>query len=195
MSTDRQRWEAKYQTKAADAIRPPSGFLVEHLDQLPRGRALDVACGDGRHAIHLARHGYAVDAIDIALSGLRRAREVLRRERLSVNLIQADLEDCPLPRDRYSVVINIRYLQRNLLPALKHALRDGGVIVFETFLADQASISRPSNPAFLLDRGELRRAFQDFDILFYEEGLFDSEGGQAFLARLLARRPTSWTPR
>ena len=185
--TGRNDWESRYRERD-DAIRPPSRFLVEQLPRLPRGRALDVACGDGRHALYLARHGWVVDAIDFAHAGLARLLAIARRDGLSVNALQADLEQFPLPRDRYDVVVNTRYLQRGLFDALKASLRRGGVIVFETFIRDQQELGHPKNPAFLLARGELARRFGDFEIVVCNEGRCETESGPAFLARMLARR-------
>jgi len=185
---DREAWESRYGERT-DAVRPPSQFLVEHLDRLPRGRALDLASGDGRHALYLARHGWTVDAIDFAYAGLARLQSVAGAERLRIQPVQADLAHWVLPRERYDVVVNIRYLQRDLFDALKTALRRGGVIVFETFIRDQQQFGHPKNPAFLLERGELADRFGDFEILSYDEGRCETESGPAFLARMLARRP------
>ncbi len=190
---DRARWEERYRAKAERPLDLPSRFLQQHLPQLPRGLALDVACGDGRNALFLARHGFTVEAIDIAMAGLRRAQAAIRRDRLPVRLIQADLVSFPLRRERYAVIINIRYLERALWPALKRAVREGGVIVVETFLIDQLQFGHPSNPAYLLERGELADAFRDFEVGVYEEGLFESETNGAFFARMVARRPRGWT--
>jgi tellurite methyltransferase len=189
MREDRTRWEGRYEQKGAAPLRPPSQLLERHLHLLPRGRALDVACGDGRNAVFLARNGFVVDAIDVAAAGLRRAQAVSRRERLPLRLIQGDLDFFPLPAARYSVAVNVRFLQRRLFAALKRCLRPGGVIVFETFITDQARLGHPTNPAHLLEPGELRRAFADLEIIAYEEGRFETETGPAYLARLLARRP------
>ena len=185
----RREWESRYRERPAGGVRPPSSFLVEHLDRLPRGRGLDLASGDGRHALYLARHGWRVDAIDCAHAGLARLLAVARREALRLDAVQADLETFPLPRQRYDVVVNVRYLQRSLFPALKASLRRGGAVVFETFIRDQAQLGHPRNPAFLLERGELAARFDDFEVLEYAEGRFETETGPAFVARLLARRP------
>ena len=188
MSGDRSRWEARYAEQADRAVRPPSPWLVRHLPRQRQGRALDLACGDGRNALYLARQGFTVDAIDIAFAGLARLRAAARAEGLVVRGIQADLEQFPLPIDRYAVLVNIRYLQRSLLPAIRRAVTPGGIVVFETFLREQAQLGHPRNPAFLLEPGELRAAFADFDVLAEEEGLAEADGERAYLARLVARR-------
>lgn len=187
--SDREKWEARYARDAVAGENPPSELLTRHRDLLPPGRALDVASGDGRHALWLARQGYAVDAIDLSHAGLLQLIATARREHLAVHAIQANLEDFPLPSDRYAVVVNTRYLQRSLFAGLQRAVRAGGAIVFETFLREQARIGHPRNPAFLLAPGELRAAFAGFEILVDEEGCFAGAGGPAYLARLIARRP------
>lgn len=187
--SDRREWESRYRERREDALRPPSSFLVEHLHHLPRGLGLDIASGDGRHALYLARHGWRVEAIDLAHAGLARLLAMARRDALPLQVVQADLENFRLPRQRYDLVVNVRYLQRSLFPALKASLRRGGAVVFETFIRDQQRLGHPKNPAFLLERGELAAQFDDFEVLACEEGRFDTESGPAFLARLLARRP------
>jgi SAM-dependent methyltransferase len=187
----REDWERRDRDAEANPL-PPSRFLEEIAPRLPRGRALDVACGAGRHALLLARLGFTVDAIDRAWAALRPLHERAATAGLSIHPIQADLESFPLPRERYDVVVDVRYLQRGLLPALKRAVRPGGGVVFETFLVAQRALGHPTNPAYLLEPGELRAAFGDFDIVVYTEGYVESESGPAYLARLLARRPLGW---
>jgi SAM-dependent methyltransferase len=195
---DRQVWEERYNSRCGGADTSgtfhhpaedaPSEFLVAHAE-LMHGRVLDVAAGAGRNALFLARRGCVVEAFDISLAGLRLARTSAQAQRLHVLTVQADLEELPLPTDRYDAAINIRYLQRSLFAPLQRAVRHGGLILFETFLVDQREFCHPRNPDFLLERGELRAAFSSCDILVYEEGLFQSAVSRpAYLARMLARR-------
>lgn len=188
MSDDRSRWEARYAEPSRAAPHPPSNWLVQHGGTIPAGQALDLACGDGRNALWLARDGRAVDAIDVAFAGLARLRKAAQAAGLHINAVQADLAHYPLPADRYAAVVNIRYLQRDLFPAIQRAVMPGGVVVFETFLRQQAHHGHPRNPAFLLESGELAREFAAFEILALEEGLFSDGASSAYLARLLARR-------
>lgn len=188
MRDDRQRWEERYAAGGRYPDEGPSEFLVAHAD-LIRGRVLDVAAGVGRNALFLARRGNTVEAIDISLAGLRVCRAAALTEGLRLLPVQADLESFPLPVDRYDAAINIRYLQRSLFEPLQRAVKPGGIILFETFLIDQLGVGHIKNPAFLLQRGELRSAFSSCQLLVYEEGVFPGREQPAYLARMLARRP------
>lgn len=197
MPDRRQHWEARY-ANPSRATGAPSSFLQSLLPTLAPGRALDVASGDGRNALALAKRGHAVTAIDIAGAGLARLRSQARDQGLSIDAIQADLEEYPLPIQYFDVAVKFCYLQRSLFARVKDCLAPGGVAVVETFLVDQREIGHPRNPAFLLERGELAQAFSDFEILVSEEGLFELGGERAYLSRLAARRPldsTGWAGR
>ncbi len=185
---DRDRWEERYGSGRRSATEAPSEFLVAHADRFA-GRVLDIAAGAGRNAIFLARRGVTVEALDVSRTGLRLATAVAAAERLPLCAAQVDLDDFPLPRRRYDGIINIRYLQRSLFGPIRRALKNRGILLFETFLIDQQSISTHRNPSYLLQRGELRDAFSDCDILVYEEGLYETSCGPSYLARLLARCP------
>jgi SAM-dependent methyltransferase len=116
------------------------------------GRVLDVACGTGRHARWLAGLGCEVLAVDrdpaarAALAGVAR-----------VEVVIADLEGAPWPFEpaRFDAVVVANYLHRPLFPRLLEALREDGVLIYETFAAGNERYGRPSNPAFLLQPGEL----------------------------------------
>src|SRR3990170_6377161 len=170
------------------ASERPCEFLARHLALLPRGRALDVAAGDGRNALFLARNGFSVEAIDLLFDGLREAARTARSEGLPVALVQADLTRFRLAPARYDAGINVRYLQRGLVPQLKSALRPGGRILFETYLREQATIGRPKRLDYLLRRGELLDLFRDLIVLKYREGKFAERGRPAYLASLIAER-------
>jgi SAM-dependent methyltransferase len=188
MGEDRQRWEERYSGGRRHLDEGPSEFLVLHA-HLVKGRVLDVAAGEGRNALFLARRGNPVEAIDISFAGLRTLRAAGLAERLDVQAVQTDLESFPLPLARYAAVINIRYLQRSLFEPIQRAVKPGGIILFETFLIDQLALGHPMNPAYLLQHGELRAAFSGYEILVYEEGFFPSRRHPAHLARMVARRP------
>lgn len=189
MRDDRLHWERRYRARPADRSDVPSQFLQQQRHHIPAGPVLDVAAGDGRNSLYLARHGHPVDALDIAFAGLSRLIGVARSEQLAVQAAQIDFDDFPLPRSRYAAVVNIRFLHRGCFDGLVNALRPGGVLIFETFLIDQRTIGHPSNPNYLLQHGELAERLAGVEIISLAEGRFDTESDSAFLARAIARRP------
>jgi SAM-dependent methyltransferase len=165
----------------------PSPFVVEHLHLAPPGPALDVACGAGRHALVVARTGRIVDAID---RSWHRCAEVARRavaEGLPVRTVCADLEHLPVPVGRYAVIVNTLYLERALVPRLVRALAPGGLLLFETFTAEQLASGHPRNAAFVLGPRELLHLTAGLHVLAYREGPVDRDGTTVHLASLAAR--------
>ena len=165
----------------------PATWLTMHRALLPAsGRALDVACGRGRNAIWLARHGFETTAVDRDAGAVAALDAYARAEGLSLTAITRDLEagGVTLGTAAYDVVVVVHYLHRPLFPALRAALRPGGVLVYETFTRAQAARGRPTNPAFLLEPGELRRLVAGLEILDEREGDFEGR----MVAGVVARR-------
>jgi SAM-dependent methyltransferase len=154
-----------------------SPFIVEWIARIARergarGRALDVAMGRGRYAVLLARAGFRTFGIDVKLDAVREAVAAGAAEGASISAWCADLTMCSLPASRFDLVLVSRYLQRDLFPALRAAVVPGGVVVYETFTTAQRALgSGPRSPDHLLEPGELRRRFDGFDVLFYEEAV------------------------
>ena len=152
----------------------PSTFLVDHIDLLPKGRVLDVAMGWGRNAVYLAGRGFQVDGIDISREALDAARVSAVESGVSVTLHLMDLEnDVSLPEEAFDIIICFNYLHRPLIPQLKRALRPGGMLVYETYIVDQARFGKPKNPKHLLQYNELLEFFHDFRCLRYREGIME----------------------
>ncbi|RMF92685.1 MAG: methyltransferase domain-containing protein [Nitrospinota bacterium] len=184
---DRAYWEAKYCSQERIFKPKPVPFLRKHVKLLPRGRALDLAMGEGRNAIFLAQHGFVVDGCDIAEVAVRRC--LARAQELGVRVrgFVVDLTTYTIPASVYDVILCFYYLERSLIPHVKRGLRPGGMIVYETFTIEQMKYWQPRNPAYLLQPNELLHLFQDFHILIYRE--LDYTGKKA-IASLIAQKPT-----
>ncbi len=169
-------------------LRGPSSWLIENADLLPRGRALDVACGRGRHALLLASAGFDVHAIDRNPQAIGHLRDTANRLRLTITSGVVDLETDPPPAlgtGEYDLILGFNYLHRPLMPALKSAVKPGGRIFYETFTTRQAERGHPTNPAFLLKDRELAELMAPFAVLRSREGDFDGR----FIASIVAERP------
>ncbi|HVJ29660.1 MAG TPA: methyltransferase domain-containing protein, partial [Gammaproteobacteria bacterium] len=94
-AAERDKWDARYRDGAYEGRTYPTALLATWLPYLPRGRALDVACGAGRNALFLAANGYEVTALDISGVGLDRGRRAAAERGLTVDWLCADLDDDP----------------------------------------------------------------------------------------------------
>ncbi|MCM2334640.1 MAG: class I SAM-dependent methyltransferase, partial [Anaeromyxobacteraceae bacterium] len=126
---DRARWNDRYREEGAPAA--PSPFVTGLDPLLPRhGRALAVAGGAGRHARWLARRGLEVTLADLSDVALGQARAAAAAEGLTLTLVQADLEAGAFPAGPWDLVLCTYFLHRPLFPAIRAALRPGGLLVF-----------------------------------------------------------------
>lgn len=122
----------------------PSPILEEALAFTSSpGRAIDLACGSGREAVHLAALGWQVDALDILPDALQKAADLARHNGVTINTIQHDLRKGALPcSSPYDLAILIRYWHRPLVSQMAAALTPGGVLVVESFHPEDAQSKR-----------------------------------------------------
>jgi len=187
---DEARWDRQHaETRGPDG---PSNFLAEILSaeawSIRPGRALDIACGQGRNALFLAARGFDVTAVDISAVALAEARRRALARSLAVSWQQADLEQLRLPQAQYDLIVNFNYLQRSLIPQIYSALNVGGLVIFETYMIDQKEIGHPKNPEYLLAHNELLELFRSCRVLYYREGKFVDAGESSFRAGILAQK-------
>ncbi|HEY0565547.1 MAG TPA: class I SAM-dependent methyltransferase [Terriglobales bacterium] len=191
MDSEREHWDRRYRD-GSHANAEPDPLLVRAYQDyisslLAPGRAVDIAGGVGRHAIWLAQRGWQVDLVDVSEAGLAIARERAQTASVQMSAIQHDLT-CGLPQDqRYNVVLNFFYLQRDLYAPIHDALAPGGVLVVKTYTERHPELSGgrgPTHPMHLLQSGELLHEFRSLDVLFYRETVKDKG-----IAELVARKP------
>ncbi len=172
--SSRSDWNARYRV-AKETVPAPDEFLSTARRFLPQGagrRALDLACGGGRHAVRLAQWGLATTAVDYSDEALRLCRERAHLAGVTLDTACWDLESpqVDLGTEAYDVVTVFNFLHRPLIPRMKEALKPGGMIVYKTYTRLQLRFGTgPSNPGFLLREGELRELFAEFSHKLYRE--------------------------
>jgi SAM-dependent methyltransferase len=80
--------------------------LLPELKSRNARRALDLGCGVGRHALLLAEHGLAVEAIDGSAAGVSFAREQARARGVSLNVQQGSVDVLPFPDRTFDFVLS-----------------------------------------------------------------------------------------
>ena len=170
---------------ATDSVSP---WVRRFAPLLPAGEVLDLACGGGRHARHLAALGHPVLAVD------RDPQALALAAGQGIATRQLDLEDpafaWPFEPARFAGIVVTNYLHRPLFAQLAASLAPDGVLIYETFALGNEAYGKPSNPAFLLARGELlaQAASLGLRVIAFEDG-YVSQPKPAMLQRLCAARP------
>ncbi len=187
-----------HQFRLATLSPPPAPYLLQQCQYLSRGKALDVACGSGRHTLLLASLGYEVDAVDhdpqllAQLSTTAQTRQLPGITTHSMDLEPQTPNELQLGHDRYDLILVFFYLARPLFPHLIKALKPGGLLIYETFTIDNhLQYHHPKRREFCLNHNELLHLASTLQILHYEEGLHQGHGSSAsvYTAQLTARKP------
>ncbi|MGV3518748.1 class I SAM-dependent methyltransferase [Luteitalea sp.] len=165
----------------------PTRLLVEAVDALKPGRALDVAMGQGRNALFLAQRGWHVTGFDVSAVGLAKAREAASARGLSIDAVHASDEEFDFGRERWDLIAILYALEKRSVVRARSALRPGGLVVVE------AAHRSASGGDWEFESNELLRIFEGFKILKYEEldGAYDwAPGKPVRMVRLVAQKPT-----
>ena len=180
---DKERWDKKYRDPQIPT--KPIQLLQDYAQLSPGKTALDIACGLGRHSKYLAEQDFKVDALDIssvAISQLQGLPNITAKE--------VDFDRYTLPKEKYDLIVCVYFLDRSLFAPMINALKPNGIIIMETFLHDQSNERVPSNPAFLLNEGELEAAFDDKCELLHikEYDATDHKGLKVMKTQMVARK-------
>jgi len=159
---DKTEWDKRHADPARRHSRGPSETLVAAVSVLVPGRALDLACGQGRHAVWLAEHGWQVTAVDFSAVALGNARQLARERSVSCRWVAADLLEFEPEPEAFDLVI-LSYVhvprsdRRKILAAASRALARGGTLLLIGL--DRSNLEHghggPTNPAVLYDGEEI----------------------------------------
>jgi len=176
-----RNWEEHF-AQITERDFSPRPLLVETVENLVPGHALDLACGAGRNALHLACLGWSVVAVDSSPMAIRRLRERAAATKLTVETHLADLEAgaFAIEPGTYDLICDFFYLERSLFPQIREGVRPGGLFVAEIHLRAAEAHQ------FVLEPGELRALFEDWKIFYYSEVRAASH--RRPVAQMVARR-------
>ena len=168
----------------------PSPWVERFAGLVARGGlVLDVAAGAGRHSRLFLARGNRVLAVD---------RDVSRLADLAgapgIRIVEADLESgspWPFAGERFDAIVVTNYLWRPLIAWCPGHLAPGGVFIYETFARGNEQFGRPTNPAYLLEDGELLRAVDGrLHVVAYEQGLIKSPRPRVVQRLCATQEPT-----
>jgi SAM-dependent methyltransferase len=161
---DSLSWDKRYGGEEFVWTARPNQFLLEEVADLPAGRALDLACGEGRNAVWLAERGWQVTGVDFSPVGLDKARRMAAEREVDVDWVQADVVEWDPPATTFDLVI-IFYLhvpsdsRHRVMAHAQDALADGGTLLVVGHDTSNLTegIGGPQDPAVLFTPEEVAR--------------------------------------
>ena len=162
----------------------PNQFLVEAVEGVRPGKALDVAMGQGRNALYLASKGWDVTGFDVAEVGLQKAKDQAAAAGLTITAVHASDEEFDFGRERWDLIAIIYSLEKRSVHRVREALKPGGLVVIE------AGYNEMPDAPFGYRENELLEIFKGFRILKYEDtsGKYDWGPETIRLLRLVAQK-------
>ena len=121
----REDWDARYAQKELVWTAQPNRLFAVEVAALEAGRALDLACGEGRNAVWLAEQGWDVTGVDFSEVALGKAAELARARGVEVEWVAADVLELEPAPAAFDLVVAL-YLQLphdELAEALRRAAR------------------------------------------------------------------------
>ena len=182
--SDRLKWDQRY-SQFTGIGQDPASWLSDVSDAIPYiGRALDIAAGNGRLSLWLAKRGLDVLAVDISLVGLELARQTAEAKGHMIETLSLDLETQSLPEGPFDVITCFHYWQRDIFPMIRERLRPEGVFIAE--VATVPNLERHPHPSlqYLAEPGELKQQCRPLQIAYYQECWIDDHA----MARVVARK-------
>lgn len=187
-------WDERFRSGDYPQEPEPAPLLRRYVEQLPPGRALDVATGTGRNAVYLAGDGYDVEALDQSREGLKITRERARERGVADRLdcVQTDIPAHAFPEGRYDLVTISFYRAVDRLPDVIDALAEGGVLFYEHHLRSTGEYEAgPSGDRYRFGANELLHACLDLTVLAFDAKTETREDGRrATRTQIVARNST-----
>ena len=170
MENDRTKWNRKFSNRNGE-LNEPEPFVVRTAGLLRPGSVLDLASGDGRHAVYLAANGFSVTAVDIADAALERLAQFAKERQLAIEGRQMDLDHAE-GLDDLGVFDNLLACHYKpppeLLDRFPALVRPGGMVILCVFNLRQHQ-EHGFSLRYCAQDEEYLNALPGFEVMQYEK--------------------------
>lgn len=194
-------WDQRYSSEEYAYGVLPNDFLVEKFDQLPFGKVLCLAEGEGRNAVWLAEQGLEVTAVDSSKVGLKKTRKLADERGVAITTLHADLADFEIGSNQWDSIVSIfchlpMDTRKMVHQRCVEGLRSGGMMLLEAYTPDQLEYKTggPPSTEMMMDSQILKEELTGLDFITMEEKVREiNEGefhkGDGAVVQLLAVKP------
>lgn len=190
MSEKKEFWNERYARKEYYFGTSPNEFLKNQLENIPRGKILFAAEGEGRNAVYAAQKGFDVTAFDISEEAEKKAMQLALEKQVSLRYSIAPDEIFELPEHSFDVLAliyahfppaeRINYHKKMLL-----LLKAGGSIIFEGFSKEQLQYNSggPKQQEMLFSEEEVKKEFEQVDFKFLKTEEIELHEGEYHIGK------------
>lgn len=195
------RWNDRYNSSDYLFGTTPNDFLASVARQVPAGKTLCLADGEGRNGVYLATLGHQVTSIDASATGLAKAGQLAAAKGVKLETIEADLNAFELGEQSWDCIVSIFFhmppeMRKPLHARVVEALKPGGYLILEAYRPEQIKYGTGGPPVaeFMMNLEALSVDFAALEFLHAEEierDVIEGKGhsGRAAVVQLLARKP------
>lgn len=166
-------WEQRYNLNSGFLYsKEPSPFLVDHIKLLKKGETLDLAMGEGRNAVYLAKNGFNVTGIDFSPTACDRAKALAYENNVKLDIKNQTLDFFLIPLMKYdTIVISNFHPHQSIVKNLVRGLTVGGTLFIEGYTKEQITHGKGFKPEFkeCFGSNEVLRELTGLKIMVYNE--------------------------
>ena len=193
-------WDEEYSVDEFVYGESPNDFLLAKTASLKRGDVLCLAEGEGRNAVHLAKHGFSATGVDSSIVGLNKAEKLAQRHGLIIETIHADLADYTIEDNAWDSIISISChlppdLRKKIHRSVVSGLKEGGTFLLEAYTPKQLEFGTggPPSAEFMMDLETLRKELYGLEFIHGEELIRDvvegvNHTGRGSVVQVLAKK-------
>jgi SAM-dependent methyltransferase len=172
-------WDERFSRPGYAYGTAPNDFLAERAGEIPAGRVLSLAEGEGRNAVYLAGLGYDVVCVDSSAVGLEKARRLAAERGLEIETIHADLgnaDEFEIEAASWEGIVSIFChlpieLRQRIHRRIVAGLRPGGILILEAYTPRQLEYGTGGPPTLerLMTLDDLGRELSGLEIFHGQE--------------------------
>ena len=169
-------WDERYSDVEYAYGKIANDFLQQVVTQIPPGRVLCLAEGEGRNAVFLAKQGYDVVAVDASEVGLKKAQALASESGVKIETIHADLKDFDIEPDTWQGIVSIfchvpPQIRTRLHKQVVNGLVKGGVLILEAYTPEQLKLGTggPQVADLTMTLDALKSEFSVLDLVYGKE--------------------------
>lgn len=187
-------WEKHYGEESYLFGKEPISLLKSYVGVLKKGKALDVAMGEGRNAVYLAEQGFNVTGLDVSAKAVEKAKKLGQEKNTPIDAKVQNLDFFLMKLMHWDTILMCYYRpQPRFFSEILRGLVHKGTFAMEAYTVDHYKNQNPPNPTIEFEDcykpNEVLRLLKGFRILYYKE----MQDGNAHIVQAIAQKLQRWS--